>query len=71
MVRLPPESDQKGTPTSVCVEIEDTVAPEVAEEEEPVLGEDGLPTKETKRATKLKNINFFFDMSRRNSESIY
>ncbi|XP_055388785.1 uncharacterized protein LOC129617697 [Condylostylus longicornis] len=33
-VRLPPESDQKGQPTSVCVEIEDTVAPEVAEEEE-------------------------------------
>lgn len=81
VVRLPPEADPKGPVTSVCVEIEDTVAPEVVEEDaadqlapqqaisgaEEKNAEDASAARLRKKTAKLKNVEFFFDMTRRNS----
>lgn len=74
VVRLPPEADSKGAVTSVCVEIEDTISPEVedqVEESGDREGNDADEVRSMKRAKKMKNISFFFDMTRRNSESFF
>lgn len=76
VVRLPPEADPRGPVTSVCVEIEDTVTPEVVEVDEVQATDTGSPESAAtnsehishlqRKATKLKNVEFFFDMTRRN-----